>query len=68
MKFKTIEVLVSLFGGAITGGINWTWASFPTATGAHAFHTAITSDPTIETRGVYEPSKHNKHTWGVRFR
>lgn len=52
------------------GGINWTWANFPTDADAHAFHAAL--GPEWETRGVYEAQPDspnpNLHKAGVRFR
>ena len=67
LNSRNIAGLIELFGGSIQGGINWTWAYFDNRFAAYAFHTAITSDPSIETRGVYEPHDYLAR-WGVRYR
>lgn len=66
MCYQDIRAIAEICGGRVAqGGINWTWAYFPTVLAGHIFHTAITSDCEVETRGVYEKAD---ATSGVRFR
>lgn len=63
---KDIEKFVNEHGGTIEGGINWTWASFPSNEIARKFHDALAVGGVWETRGVYNQTA--TQPAGVRFR
>ena len=62
--YKDIETFVAEHGGTIEGGINWTWAMFPSDELANKFHDALSA--IWETRGVYPATA--AQPAGVRFR
>jgi hypothetical protein len=68
---KTVDSVALNLKGTFSGGINWSWYTFPTEDAATEFDTWCRNNG-YETRGVYAPpcTKESAKTsgWGVRFR